>query len=346
MSKQRWFIVIVSFAAMIGISIWITRSGIDPAAIKVKVPLWAHALAVLAVATEVLTRALKIGWSAQALRIPLPYGLSVRTCLGGDFGAAITPSRSGAEPARFLILAEGGLRPSDVLMILFMELFLEMLSLVVIAIGLALAFPNAGPVMGPIVTMIGGYAAVILGIGAFGAAVARRNAHGPPPRWARRIGLHPMRWRRIQLQLRQLRISIDYLKHARMGMMALSLAASIVHVLTRLALLPLIVYSLGATNADLSRLILWPLAFLYGGAVVPLPGGGGVIEVAFRQLFHKMMVPNVLSASLVWWRFYTLYLYILLGAIAAGATVMRALRRGAGERAPTIRHTQDLEAIT
>ena len=111
MSKQRWFIVIVSFAAMIGISIWITRSGIDPAAIKVKVPLWAHALAVLAVATEVLTRALKIGWSAQALRIPLPYGLSVRTCLGGDFGAAITPSRSGAEPARFLILAEGGLRP-------------------------------------------------------------------------------------------------------------------------------------------------------------------------------------------------------------------------------------------
>ena len=343
MSRRRWLVVLLSFVAMIGISIWIVRSGIDPDQIKVKVPLWAHALALLAVATEVLTRALKIGWSAQALRIPLPYGLSVRTCLGGDFGAAITPSRSGAEPARFLILAEGGLRPSDVLMILFMELFLEMLSLVVIAIGLALGFPHAGPVMGTIVTMIGGYAAVILGVGAFGAALARRNANGPPPAWARRIGLHAARWRRIQLQLRQLRVSIAYLRHARPGMMALSLLASIVHVCTRLALLPLIVYSLGATNADLSRLILWPLAFLYGGAVVPLPGGGGVIEVAFRQLFHRMIAPNVLASSLVWWRFYTLYLYIILGAIAAGATVLRALRRSEGVRAPVIRHTRELK---
>jgi hypothetical protein len=34
----------------------------------------------------------------------------------------------------------------------------------------------------------------------------------------------------------------------------------------------------------------------------------------------------VLAGSLIWWRVYTLYLYILLGALAAGRTVMRALR--------------------
>ena len=32
------------------------------------------------------------------------------------------------------------------------------------------------------------------------------------------------------------------------------------------------------------------------------------------------------GASLVWWRFYTFYLYILLGGIVAGGTVVRALR--------------------
>ena len=340
MSRQRWAIVIVSFAIMIGFSIWIVRSGIDPTQLKVQVPWWAHLVALAAVALEVLTRAAKIGWSAQALRIPLPYGLSVRTCLGGDFGAAITPSRSGAEPARFLILAEGGLTPADVLMILFMELFLEMLSLVVIAIGLAIGFRESGAVMGTIVTMIGGYAAVILSVGAFGAYVARTNAHGPPPRWALRFGLNAGRWRRIQIQLRSLRTSIDFLKHAQLGMMTLSLLASIVHVALRLTILPVLVYSLGAVHADLSRLVLWPLAFLYGGAVVPLPGGGGVIEVAFRQLFHNMMSRNVLASALVWWRFYTLYLYILLGAIAAGATVMRALKRG--EKAPVIHHVPEV----
>ena len=39
------------------------------------------------------------------------------------------------------------------------------------------------------------------------------------------------------------------------------------------------------------------------------------------------MIPVALfGASLVWWRFYTFYLYILLGALAAGGTVLRALR--------------------
>ena len=342
MSKQRWALVILSFAAMIGVSVWIARAGINPDEIKLKVPLWAHALALLAVATEVLTRALKIGWSAQALRIPLPYSLSLRTCLGGDFGAAITPSRSGAEPARFLILAEGGLRPADVLMILFMELFLEMLSLVVIAAALAIGFRDASPVMGAIVTMIGGYAAIILGVGAFGAALSRRNAHGPPPAWARRLGLHAARWRKIQLQLRQLRVSIDYLKHARVGMMTLSFLASVVHVATRLAILPVLVYSLGTVTVEFSRLVLWPLAFLYGGAVAPAPGGGGLIEIAFQRAFRHDIPHNILAASLIWWRFYTLYLYVLLGALAAGATVMRALRRHKGEKPPVIRHTAEM----
>jgi hypothetical protein len=32
---------------------------------------------------------------------------------------------------------------------------------------------------------------------------------------------------------------------------------------------------------------------------------------------------------LLWWRFYTFYIYILLGAIVAGNTAMRAVRKTA-----------------
>ena len=51
------------------------------------IPLAAHGLAFVAVLAEILTRAVKIKWSAAALRIPLRLGTSLRVCLGGDFGA-------------------------------------------------------------------------------------------------------------------------------------------------------------------------------------------------------------------------------------------------------------------
>ena len=329
MNKRRWVIIALSFASMIGVSIWIAKASKVADATPVLVPWWAHLLALTAVAIEITSRALKIGWSAAALRIPVTFSTSLRTCVGGDLGAAITPARTGAEPARFLILAEGGVKPADALMILFMELFLEMLSLAFIAFVLAFVFQGAGPVLGTLLGMIGGYAGVVLGLGAFGVILAHRNAHGPPPDWALRLRLHAGRWRVIQLQLRQLRTSIEHVQHARVGMMAASFVASLVHVGVRLTILPLIVFSLGDPNIDahLANLVLWPLAILYGGAIAPAPGGGGLIELSFRQTLRHTIPRRMFGASLNWWRFYTYWLYIVLGSIAAGHVVLRALRK-------------------
>ena len=36
---------------------------------------------------------------------------------------------------------------------------------------------------------------------------------------------------------------------------------------------------------------------------------------------------QLFGAALIWWRFYTFYIYILLGAVAAGNVVMRAIRK-------------------
>jgi uncharacterized membrane protein YbhN (UPF0104 family) len=80
-------------------------------------------------------------------------------------------------------------------------------------------------------------------------------------------------------------------------------------------------------SAPLAPLALWPLGFLYGAAVVPVPGGGGAVEVAFRAALGGAIPVTLFAAALVWWRFYTFYIYILLGAVAAGSTVLRAVRR-------------------
>lgn len=326
MSARRWLVIVLSFASMIGLSIWIARAGIPADAIKVKVPWWAHLLALGAVAGEVITRAYKIGWSAWALNIKLPIGLSIRTCLGGDFGATITPSRSGAEPARFLILAEGGLKPADVLMVLFLEIFLETWSLAVVAVALYLLFPSAGFVVTALVGTVGGYAFFAIAVGIIGYFLAHRSAHGPPRPWVGRlIGVGA--WRRVQIQLRALRTSIDQLRHARIGMMTMSFLASIVHVSFRLTILPALVYGLGATDVDLSKLVMWPVMLLYGAPVAPLPGGGGAVELGFKKAFETTLAPNIMGASLGWWRFYTYYLYVLAGGVAAGSTVLRMIRR-------------------
>jgi uncharacterized protein (TIRG00374 family) len=325
MTPTRWLLTALSFAATIGVSIYMIL-GWSQQGTSLLLPARAHLLALLAVAIEVLARALKIRWSAQAAGIHLSLGTAVRTCLGGDFGAAITPARSGAEPARFFVLAESGLASASVLVILYAELFLEVFSLAAVVLVVAIVFRHAGAVVMTLVGLVGTYAAVILGIGALALFLSRRNANGPPPRWARRLRLNAGRWRTVQRALRKLRATIDSVERVNRGPALSAFLASVVHVAIRLAVLPALVLT-SAPDAPVAPLALWPLGFLYGAAVVPVPGGGGAVEMAFQAALGSQIPVALFAASLVWWRFYTFYIYILLGAVAAGSTVMRAVRR-------------------
>ncbi len=325
MTPTRWIITALSFAATIGVSIYMI-AGWSQQGMSLVLPPHAHLFALAAVAIEVLARSLKIRWSAKAAGIDLSLGTAARTCLGGDFAAAITPARSGAEPARFFVLSEAGLPSSSVLVILYAELFFEVFSLAAVVLILALLFQNAGPVMYTLVGLVGSYAAVILGLGALALFLSRRNANGPPPRWARRLRLHAGRWRTIQRSLRKLRNTIDSVERVDKMPAVGAFLASVVHVGIRLTVLPALVLT-SVPSVPLAPLALWPMGFLYGAAVVPVPGGGGAVEMAFRATLGDAIPPQLLAASLVWWRFYTFYIYIALGAIAAGNTVMRAVRK-------------------
>ena len=183
MSAVRWLVTALSFAAMLGVSAWVVAShwpvgGMPWLAWPV------HAAALATVTAEIITRALKIQVSARACGIPLRFGTAVRVCLAGDFAAAITPARSGAEPSRFLVLAESGTGPAGRVLILFLELFLEMWSLVLVCTVLAVLFAGRGASVAGLLGLVGGYSGVVLGVGAAGLILSRRNANGPPPAWA------------------------------------------------------------------------------------------------------------------------------------------------------------------
>jgi uncharacterized protein (TIRG00374 family) len=293
-----------------------------------------HLVALATVMAEMLTRAFKIQASARACAIPLRFGTAWRVCLAGDLAAAITPARAGAEPARYLVLAENGTSPAQRVLVLFLELFLEMWSLVLVCSALALLFQGRGASTVGLLTLVGGYSSVVLTLGAVGWFLARRNARGPVPswmpRWTQRLGVHAGRWRGVQRMLRALRTSVAALRHAHPGRMLLAFTGSVLHVLFKVATLPMLVFladpTFPLTMDSLAPLVLWPLALFYGGAAVPAPGGGGLIEGAFAATLSSAIPPAIFAASLLWWRFYTFYLYLLIGGVAAGDAALRALR--------------------
>jgi len=325
MTWKRWLFTAVSFAAVLSISTWFIwkwwRAGS-----AVILPPRSHLFAIAAVFIEVLTRSLKITWSAKAAQIDLPFFTALRTTLAGDFGASITPARSGAEPARFLVLAEAGIPTPSALVVLFAELFVEALSLATVVLIVLVVFHNAGIVLGALVGVVGTYAGFVIGMAVIAVMLSRRNVDNAPPPWARRLGLRGKRWEVIQRWFAQIRTTVDSVRHIDMRWATASYAMSVIHVAMRLCVLPALVYGAGA-SADLAPLALWPLGLLYGAAVVPAPGGGGAVELAFRAALAPVIGPSLFAAALLWWRFYTFYIYIVLGALVAGGTVLRAVRK-------------------
>ncbi len=328
MSPSRWLLVIFSFAGATGVALWVISSHWPEGGAPLGLPWWTHGLALAAVAFELSLRSAKIALSARACGIPLRFATAARATLAGDFATSITPARAGAEPARFLVLTEDGVPAARALLVLFLELLVELVSLVVIAALLLTLLPASGALKG-VAAMVGGYATLVLGIGAAGYLLSRRRAFGPPPRWARAVGLPPWLWRRGQIGLRHLRGSVEAVRHARWGVMVGSLVCSVAHISGRLMVLPIVIAGYD-TTADLTSLVLWPLVLLYGGALVPAPAGGGAMEFGFSAIMGDVLPAGLLAASMIWWRFYTYYIYVLLGAFAAGRTVMRALNARSG----------------
>ncbi|MDQ2929482.1 MAG: flippase-like domain-containing protein [Gemmatimonadota bacterium] len=327
MSAKRWIFAIASFVAAIGVSLYIVLSTWPKQHAAVSMDVGAHGVLLCLALSELLARGAKVWLSATAMRIPMSYRLAVRASAGGDFGASITPNKTGAEPARYLIMTEAGMQPAQILLVIYAELFLEMISLALVAIGLYVIFRNAGSTLLGVVGAVGLYALFVLGTGALGWFLsAKYGTTGPAPKWARRFKLHGARWRKVQRALATLRTAISGIRHMRLGMTGLALLASVLHICLRLAILPAIVYSLTDVHVPLAPLVLWPVALMWGSALAPLPGGGGAVEVGFKASLGHAMPATIFGAALVWWRFYTFYLFILLGALAAGNTVLRALR--------------------
>jgi uncharacterized membrane protein YbhN (UPF0104 family) len=196
---------------------------------------------------------------------------------------------------------------------------------------LAIALPHVGGALAGFAGVVGGFITLLAGGLSLAWLLSRPNRRrGPAPRWATSIGLHAIRWRRMQQTLRQLRERLGALRRAQPRWAVAALGASLLHVAARISVLAALVLTV-APKVPLTPLILWPLTLYYGAGIAPAPGGGGVVEVAYRGALGGVIPATFLGASLVWWRFYTFYLPMLAGAVIAGRVVKRAVKGREGE---------------
>jgi uncharacterized protein (TIRG00374 family) len=75
-------------------------------------------------------------------------------------------------------------------------------------------------------------------------------------------------------------------------------------------------------------------------AITPTPGGSGIAEGAF-MIFHKDYIPNdgtLLLVMAVFWRFFTYYIYLILGMIIVPNWVRNLINRNKIEKATKEMH--------
>lgn len=286
-------------------------------------PLEAHLAALAALVLSLGGRAARLFLLLQAVGHPGTPWLAMKAHLAGEAGGAITPSRTGYEPARLVVLRRSGLPLSVGAGIVSIELVLEALGVLLVAVGLAvwirmelLFVAAAGLYAGGVAT------AVFL---AWAVASLPRDL-APPPFW-KKVGLGTRQWRGLRLGGHRFRRSLRSLRTLPAASRWLLVPLTGLHVASRLAILPVLALPLMGGGA-IAPLLPVPFFLFYGAGMIPLPGGGGAVEMAYATFLEKHLPGMALAGTLVWWRVYTFY----LGATAGAAVLL--LGRGGQSPAP------------
>ena len=259
---------------------------------------------------SLLGRGARISLLARGLggSLPLPQAIGVQ--LTGEAAAAVTPSRSGSDPARLLVMRRWGVDLPTGLAVLVGEMMAEGLLLLAVVGVFFVLLPDS-----KVATLAAlPYGIVALALPFLTVVLARIPADRGPPRLWGTVGLRARQWQRLRDAAKRFRGKARALMDLEGKTVFLVLLVSLAHMLARLAILPLLTLS-SAPSAPLGPLLAWPLVFLYAGSLLPPPGGGGAIELGFVAAPEPIFGGATLTSLLFWWRWYTFYLGGLLGGL-------------------------------
>ena len=283
----------------------------------------AHIVCIGLVAIDFLLRAWRIQWIMQGLGSQLTLGNALVTNAFGDAANALTPMRLGGEPARLAGLLRSKTRLTAALVGVTLEAIAS--RLVLFAVGGWLIWryapewwTTAGPSLRSAAAGAWPYLILVLLVGLL-------------IWWYTRRVVSPAT-NRLRRPLRRVLV---YLRRMPRWPLLVSLPLSVVAMVARIAILPVLLLTL-PNPPELPAMVFGSFALLYSQMVLPTPSGAGVVELGYLGGAAGALGEGQ-GWVLVAWRFYTNGIGVLLGVWLAvsiyGWPVLQKLLRG---RAPQV----------
>jgi len=261
-----------------------------------------HALAILLLALDCAARAWRIQLASWAAGGRLGFLDALRLNLYGEAACTVTPNRLGGEPARFLGMTWSGLRVVQALVALGVEVAAEWPVFGIVALALAGYYiPDWSAAADRFLTH--SLARDLLGFELIALVILIVV-------WTLQRLVRPGAIRhRVR---RQWRVALAHVRRAPWWVLFVGALLTVISLAARALILPALVW--GHPDApSLAVMFFGSLALIQAPLVVPLPSGGGGIEVAFLSGFAGDFGPGRQVIVLLLWRFYTTILLTLLG---------------------------------
>jgi uncharacterized membrane protein YbhN (UPF0104 family) len=261
-----------------------------------------HVFAILLLAIDCAARAARIQLASGAAGGRLTFRDALRLNLYGEAASTFTPNRLGGEPARFLGMTWSGLRVVTALVALGVEVAAEWPVFGLVAVALVAYYvPDWSEAVDRFLTH--SLARDLLGIELI--ALVALLVIWTLQRLVRPGGIrHRVR--------RQWRVALAHVRRAPRWVLFVGALLTVVSLGARAMVLPALVW--GHPDApSFTVMFFGSLALLHAPLVVPLPSGGGGIEVAFLSGFAGDFGLGHQVTMLLLWRFYTTVLLTVLG---------------------------------
>ena len=263
-----------------------------------------HLLSLALLAVDCVVRAWRIQVAVWTAGGRLTFRDAFRLNLYGEAASQLTPNRLGGEPARFLGLHEAGLRPVTSIVAIGVEVASEWPVFVLAGIALAayyvpdwrhaariwLRHHRAGELLTVEIVVL-----VVLVTIYFLQHLVRSG-----------FVRHRVR--------RQWRVAWAHVRRAPWWALGAGALLTVVSVAARVLILPALAWGL-PVRPPFQQMFFGALALLHAPLVVPLPSGGGGLEVAFLNGFAGDFGDRQVTMLLLW-RFYTAVLLTVLGVYA------------------------------
>lgn len=283
-------------------------------------PVGNHLGALGAMSLEVVMRGARFVILGAVMGVTVPLAIATMAQLAGDGGGAVTPSRSGSDPAKALILSRRGLRGGHIGALLVGEVVAEAALLPVCALILVLWLESVS-----LTAMAASLSWSVAALTLVGVAVwLAPTRDSSAPRLLQRVGVTGPRWERLVTIAADFRQAAGALKRISPVRLSLLAAATVGHIGARLLVLPALAGSDFASD-NLAELLGWPFFLLYGAPLIPIPAGGGAIETGFVYWVGEHLPAERLGALLFWWRFYTFHLFALIGWLVIAIPLRRRM---------------------